>query len=263
MDIPQPFANSPRHGEIAFDDQSHPQDRLRLKLIRLRVNRCPFECDGPDVKRCSDTTQPRAAAKSLWSRPKKVFLLGVRSVAQVDRTSPESRCSPPEQTTTRPISRLLFQLERNAGCPRRRWRLPRPGRGVWVLDFIGSASPRCHLLQPLQRIGILTHQQHQRRRLRIRLGPPLLPLLQRSHMNPQLPRKHLPRTPHPLPSLPDELGIHRRKGPQFHLVPPQRQLATPSFRTEQADAFSSAFAPAKASACGCEKSLFLFLPSRI
>src|SRR6266446_151976 len=56
-----------------------------------------------------------------------------------------------------------------AWCPRRHF-------CVWVLGFIGTASPRCHLLQQLQRIGILTHQQHQRR-LRIRLGPLLLPLL--------------------------------------------------------------------------------------
>ena len=33
---------------------------------------------------------------------------------------------------------------------------------------------------------------------------------------------------------------------------------SPSFRRQQADAFSSAFALAKASACGREKSLFLF-----
>src|SRR6266851_65690 len=113
--------------------------------------------------------------------------------------------------------RFSEYLQDYCGCPRRHF-------CVWVLGFIGTASPRCHLLQPLQRIGILTHQQHQRRRLRIRLGAPLLPLLQRSHINPQLPRKDCPRTPHSLPSLPDELGIHRRKWPQFHLVAPQRQL---------------------------------------
>src|SRR5260370_39850328 len=117
MDIPQPFANSPRHGEIAFDAQSHPQDRLRLKLIRLRVNRCTFECDGPDVKRCGDATQPRAAAKSLRSRAKKVFLLGVRSITQVDWTSPESRCSPPEQTTSQPSRGFSSNWRETPGAP--------------------------------------------------------------------------------------------------------------------------------------------------
>ncbi len=56
-----------------------------------------------------------------------------------------------------------------------------------------SLGPR-DLLQPLQRVRIAPHQQQQRNCLRIRLGPPLLPLLQRALVDPQLPRKHRART---------------------------------------------------------------------
>jgi len=95
---------------------------------------------------------------------------------------------------------------------------------VQILNFLRTASPRRHFLKPLQRIRILPHQQYQRRCLRIGLGPPLLPLLQRSDIDPQFPRKDRPRTPHSLARLPDELGIHCRKWRRFHPVAPQRQL---------------------------------------
>src|SRR5260370_18420036 len=105
----------------------------------------------------------------------------------------------------------------SAGCPRRRFR-------VWVLRFIGTTSPRRHLLQPLKRVGIPAYLQHQPRRLRIRLGPAC------SHFSKVLSlirsgaRKHRSRTPHPFPSLADKLGIHCRKRRHFLLVAPQRQL---------------------------------------
>src|SRR5205814_7749166 len=90
--------------------------------------------------------------------------------------------------------------------------------GIWPSSYAQVTSLCCQGFQPLQRVGILADQQHERGCLRIRLAPPLLPLFQRSFVDVQFAREHCPGAPQPFTRLPDQLGVNFGKGLRCNLV---------------------------------------------
>src|SRR3989442_1566473 len=77
----------------------------------------------------------------------------------------------------------------------------------------------------VERVGILSNQSDQRRRLLIRLAAPLLPTFKGPRIDTNLEREHLPRHVECFASLSNEIRIYGRNGDGFYPVSPQRQAS--------------------------------------
>ena len=111
-----------------------------------------------------------------------------------------------------------------AGCHSSQSRYPAPGHRV-ALRWSRPGDTTCDLLKPLERVGILANEEHQRGRLGIGFGAALLPLFEGSQVNAELSRKHGAGATQFLARAPNEFCIDFRKRRGLHFKVAKGQLA--------------------------------------